>query len=212
MPLPTVAIVGRPNVGKSSLLNALARERVSIVDPTAGVTRDRVSAICEFEDQYIELVDTGGYGLDDADQLTRQIEQQIRRALDAASLVLFVTDVRAGLTPLDRQVATMLRRAGVPVLLVVNKCDSQDLDAGAAEFAPLGFGEPVCVAAAHRRGRAELSERLARCTDPSDSSAPPPDGDENRRRRQAQRGQKHVHQRPGRPAARHCLRGAGNDP
>jgi GTP-binding protein len=156
MSLPIVAIVGRPNVGKSSLLNTLARERVSIVDPTAGVTRDRVSFVCEDEGVYFELVDTGGYGIEDSDDLTAHVEDQISHAVATATLVLFVTDVRAGLTPLDRKVAGMLRRANTLVQLVVNKCDSMDLDPQSAEFASLGFGSPVCVSAAHRRGRADL--------------------------------------------------------
>ena len=156
MPLPVVAIVGRPNVGKSSLLNALARQRVSIVDPTPGVTRDRVSIVCEEDDCYFELVDTGGYGIDDTDDLTKQVEEQIAHAVAKAALVLFVTDVRAGLTSLDRQVATMLRRAPVDIQLVVNKCDTREVEPGAADFLRLGFGDPICVSAAHRRGREDL--------------------------------------------------------
>jgi len=96
MALPVVAIVGRPNVGKSSLLNSLSGRMISIVDPTPGVTRDRVGAVCQVDDVYFELIDTGGYGVEDADRLTAHIEQQILYAIDAAGLVLFVVDVREG--------------------------------------------------------------------------------------------------------------------
>src|SRR5438552_13979630 len=127
MSLPVVAIVGRPNVGKSSLLNALAGRRISIVDPTAGVTRDRVSAVCEHEDIWFELVDTGGYGIEDKDNLTEQIEQQIAYAVDAAAVVLFVVDVREEITPLDRDVARLLRGKHDRVMLVANKSDSDKI-------------------------------------------------------------------------------------
>src|SRR5262245_60016787 len=130
MSLPVVAIVGRPNVGKSSLLNLLAGKRISIVDPTPGVTRDRVSAICEVDEKYIELVDTGGYGIEDSDNLTQHVEQQIQYAITGASLILFVVDIREEITSLDQTVAELLRarstaegRSPAPVLLVANKAD-----------------------------------------------------------------------------------------
>jgi GTP-binding protein len=112
MSLPIVAIVGRPNVGKSSLLNMLAGRRISIVDPTPGVTRDRVSAIAEIDDKYFELIDTGGYGIEDTDDLTAHVEQQIQYAIAGASLILFVVDVREEVTPLDQKVAELLRGRG----------------------------------------------------------------------------------------------------
>ena len=155
-----VAIVGRPNVGKSSLLNCLSGRMISIVDPTPGVTRDRVSAFCEFDDVYFELVDTGGYGVQDGDQLTPHIEQQILYAIDAARVVLFVVDVREGLTPLDRRVARLLRQFERDVILVANKADTPRYDVQATEFFSLGFGEPRCVSAKHGRGRGDLIERL----------------------------------------------------
>ena len=101
MPLPLVAIVGRPNVGKSSLFNWLAGRRISIVDPTAGVTRDRVATVVEVEDRFFELVDTGGMGIQDSDNLTEDVENQITHAIDAAAVVLFVVDIRDGTVPLD---------------------------------------------------------------------------------------------------------------
>ncbi|MBN1347060.1 MAG: ribosome biogenesis GTPase Der [Phycisphaerae bacterium] len=160
MALPVVAIVGRPNVGKSSLLNSLAGRLISIVDPTAGVTRDRVSAICEIDETYFELVDTGGYGIEDSDQLTEHVEQQIMYAVSQASLVLFVVDVRAGVAPLDKEVAQLLRRFELDVVLVANKADTEKHETASAEFYSLGFGEPMCVSAKHGRGRDELIQRI----------------------------------------------------
>src|SRR4051794_18072275 len=105
MGLPKVAIVGRPNVGKSSLFNWLAGRRVSIVDPTSGVTRDRITQLVEADERFFELVDTGGMGIEDRDGLTRDIERQIQIAIDEAALVLFVVDAQTGPVPLDEVVA-----------------------------------------------------------------------------------------------------------
>src|SRR5208282_4673068 len=103
--IPQVAIVGRPNVGKSSLFNWLAGRRIAIVDPTAGTTRDRVSSVVEAEDCAFELVDTGGMGIQDVDDLTAEVEKQIQIAIEQANVVLFVVDVRDGVAPLDEEVA-----------------------------------------------------------------------------------------------------------
>ena len=124
MALPTVAIIGRPNVGKSSLLNALAGEMISIVEPTAGVTRDRVTALVEHENSFFELVDTGGYGIVDSDDLTAHVENQIHKAIATADLVLFIVDNREGVTVLDKTIAKLLRKANLEVMLVANKADS----------------------------------------------------------------------------------------
>ncbi len=157
--LPIVAIVGRPNVGKSSLLNVLAGRRVSIVDPTAGTTRDRVTTIVEHRDAWFELVDTGGLGVEDVDRLTENVEQQIRYAVAEASLILFVVDLQAGVQPLDEQVAAMLRRIDRPVILVTNKSDNIRMDLQTGEFYALGFGDPQPTSAAHKRGIEELLDR-----------------------------------------------------
>jgi len=147
MPLPIVAIIGRPNVGKSSLLNALAGEMISIVEPTAGVTRDRISTIIERNDRYFELIDTGGYGLVDSEHLREHIEGQINRALESADLVVFMTDVREGVTPLDAEIARMLRKSSVEVIGVANKADTSKFFAGIGEFYNLGLGEFLCISA-----------------------------------------------------------------
>src|SRR5215469_13461009 len=120
--IPVVAIVGRPNVGKSSLFNWLAGRRIAIVDPTAGVTRDRVSTLIPVDGRFVELTDTGGLGIEDVDNLTAEVERQIQTAIDQAHVVLFVVDGRAGIAPLDDEVARRLRYVNKPVILVANKC------------------------------------------------------------------------------------------
>jgi GTP-binding protein len=125
MALPIVAIVGRPNVGKSSLFNWLAGRRISIVDPTAGVTRDRVSTVIEYGGRVWELMDTGGIGIVDVDDLTADVERQIQLAIESASVVVFMVDVREGVVPLDEDVAARLRTIRKPVVLVANKADTE---------------------------------------------------------------------------------------
>ncbi|NQU75379.1 MAG: ribosome biogenesis GTPase Der [Planctomycetes bacterium] len=156
MGLPVVAVIDRPNVGKSSLLNCLVGKRISIVAPRPGITRDRVATPLPVGEGYVELVDTGGLGIDDVDNLTDHVESQIRYAMTAAALILFVVDVRDGVLPLDTKVAELLRHVDRPVVLVANKCDSQALEDQTGEFAGLGFGEAIAVSALHGRGRNRL--------------------------------------------------------
>ncbi len=156
MAVPQVVIVGRPNVGKSSLLNWLTGRRVSIVDATAGVTRDRVTYLMHEGDRYFELIDTGGMGIADSDNLTADVEHQIELAITGADLVLFVVDVQTGVTPLDAHVAERLRPLTIPKLLVVNKCDSPKLDAEAAEFFRLTTAPSVLISVRGQRNRREL--------------------------------------------------------
>ncbi len=159
--LALVSIVGRQNVGKSSLLNALAGKRLSIVERTPGVTRDRVEVVISRHGATFLLVDTGGIGLAKHDPLYSAVEKQIQFAIDRSGLILFVVDVQEGVTPMDRQVADRLRRSGREVWLVANKADTTELERSAVELCELGFGDPIPVAAIHRRGIGELLERLS---------------------------------------------------
>ena len=160
MAVPQVVIVGRPNVGKSSIFNWLARRRLSIVDEVAGVTRDRVTYLMEVQDRYFELVDTGGLGGNDVDNLTQEIEDQISLALESADVILFVVDTRTGVVPLDRDVAARLRYVDKPVICVANKCDDATFDTQAYEFHKLGRGKLVRVSALQNRNRDELTEMI----------------------------------------------------
>ena len=161
MPVPQVVIVGRPNVGKSSLLNWQAGRLVSVVDPMAGVTRDRVTYLMQAGERYFELVDTGGIGIDDPDDLTADVERQIQVAVEHADLILFVVDGQAGLTPLDQKVSERLRPIGKPTLLVVNKCDSPRTDAEVFEFLSLMDVPLVQTSVKANRHRKELLDAIA---------------------------------------------------
>jgi GTP-binding protein len=123
MAIPRVAIVGRPNVGKSSIFNWLDGRRLAIVEDFAGVTRDRLATLIEHEGRHFELIDTGGIGIEDVDNLTDQVEMQILTAIEEADVLLFVVDSRSGLVPLDSEVADRLRKVNKPILLVANKTD-----------------------------------------------------------------------------------------
>jgi GTP-binding protein len=154
--IPRVVIVGRPNVGKSSLFNWLVERRIAIEDPTAGVTRDRLVQRVRLDGRVVDIVDTGGMGFDDPDGLTAQIDAQIESGLGEAAVVLLVVDVRTGLLAPDVEVARRVRLTGAPVLLVANKADGPGLDAQAHEFAALGFGLPLAVSAREHRNREQL--------------------------------------------------------
>jgi len=147
-------------VGKSSLLNALAGQMISIVEPTAGVTRDRVSTIIGRDEQYFELVDTGGYGIVDSDQLESHVEQQIYQAIESANLVLFMVDIRDGVVPLDEKIARLLRKNNLDVIGVANKADSAKLFPAAGEFSRLGFGEFLCISAINNLNKEVLLDRI----------------------------------------------------
>lgn len=160
MPLPHVAIVGRPNVGKSSLFNRLVGRRVAIVEPTAGVTRDRISLDVEWRGRRFELVDTGGLGLVDEVELREHVEEQIQLALRMADVVLFVVDAKAGPVPGDGMVAERLRRLNKPVVVVVNKVESRWEELGVFEWRRLGFGDPLAVSAKEGFGVSDLLDRV----------------------------------------------------
>ena len=167
--VPRVAIVGRPNVGKSSLFNWLAQERLSIVDPTAGVTRDRLTHLMHEGGRYFEVIDTGGIGIVDSDALEAEIEGQINVGLDLADVLLFVGDGQEGVLPLDREVARRLHPLGKPVVVCVNKCDSPKTETDAAEFLEL-FDAPLVVTTVKgNRGRGKLLDALVAALPPEDA-------------------------------------------
>ncbi len=155
----SVAIVGRPNVGKSSLLNALARRRISIVSPVSGVTRDRVTVIVEYRRATFELCDMGGLG-PLLDELEAEVRTQIDVAIRRADVILFVVDVRAGPHPGDAMIARELRRAERPVLLVANKVDNPKQELDLPEFNTLGMGNPIAVSALERMGCESLKDAI----------------------------------------------------
>jgi GTPase len=158
--LGTVAVVGFPNVGKSTLVNRLSATRQAVVFETPGVTRDRKEIVCEWAGKRFLLIDTGGVDVLDPSPLTRQVVEQARRALEAADLVLLVVDARAGVTPGDEEIAAILRQAGRPVLVVVNKVDDPSREADAYEFHRLGLGEPIPVSGLHGLGTGDLLDRI----------------------------------------------------
>jgi GTP-binding protein len=172
MGVPQVVIVGRPNVGKSSLFNWLVGKRLAIVDNTEGVTRDRMTHLMCVAGRYFELVDTGGIGVEDVDNLTSHIEQQIDTAIESADVVLFVVDSQTGVTSLDLEVAKRLRYVTAPILCVANKTDSQTLDPQADDFHRLGRGKLTRVSTKANRGRDELLEMIVERL-PESSDAPP---------------------------------------
>jgi GTP-binding protein len=160
MSVPQVVIVGRPNVGKSSLLNWLAGRRICIVDDKAGSTRDRVTHFMEHNARFFELVDTGGIGIQDTDNLGKQVEEQVETALETADLVLFVVDSRAGIAHLDEDVARRLRYVEKPVICVANKTDDEQFEYAADEFYKLGRGRLIKVSTLQNRGKRELLDAI----------------------------------------------------
>ena len=161
MSKPVVAIVGRPNVGKSTLFNVLAGEMISIVKDTPGVTRDRIYADVDWLDREFTLIDTGGIEPDSRDIILSQMREQAQIAIDTADVIIFITDVKQGLVDSDSKVADMLRRSGKPVILVVNKVDNFDkYMADVYEFYNLGIGDPIPISAASRLGLGDMLDAV----------------------------------------------------
>jgi len=160
---PIVAVVGRPNVGKSTLFNALAGERISIVKDTPGITRDRIYADVTWLNQTFTMIDTGGIEPDTKDIILSQMREQAQIAMDTEDVIIFMVDVKQGLVDADAKVADMLRRSHKPVVLVVNKVDNFDkYIADVYEFYNLGIGEPFAISAANRLGLGEMLDEVSR--------------------------------------------------
>src|SRR5437868_13991395 len=160
--LGTVAIVGFPNVGKSTLVNRLTGTRVAVVHETSGVTRDRKELVCEWTGRRFLLVDTGGVDIADETPITRSIAVQAREAVTEADLVLFVVDAQLGITPGDEEVAQILRESHKPVLVLANKIDDPKHDSLAVELHRLGLGDPVPISALHGHGAGDLLDEIVR--------------------------------------------------
>ena len=168
---PIVAIVGRPNVGKSTFFNKIAGRRISIVEDVPGVTRDRIHADAEWLGHAFTLIDTGGIDPHSDDALLSQMRSQAQTAMDLADVICFFTDAREGLTDDDRDVANLLRRTGKPVLLVVNKVDYLGLNDSMYEFYELGLGDPIGISSVNMLGFGDLLDQIVSHFPPEDSSA-----------------------------------------
>ncbi len=160
MTTPVIAIVGRPNVGKSSLFNRLARKRHAIVEDLPGTTRDRVYSRINWDDRTYMLIDTGGLELSPDSDISENIKTQVEIAIDEADMIIFMVDVKDGLTIPDQEIAEMLRRSNKPVVMAVNKCDNPERAEFAFEFHQLPIEEPVIISAHHGIGISDLMERV----------------------------------------------------
>lgn len=161
MAKPIVAIVGRPNVGKSTLFNKLIGRRLSIVDDTPGVTRDRIYGDCEWLGHKMMLVDTGGIEPESNDTILRQMRVQAQLAIDTAEVIVLVTDLKSGVVATDSDVAAMLQKSGKPIVLCVNKCDKiGEVPAEFYEFYNLGLGDPIAVSSVHGHGTGDLLDEV----------------------------------------------------
>ena len=171
--LPVVAIVGRPNVGKSTLFNRMVGERAAIVEDTAGTTRDRVYGESDWNGRRFMMVDTGGLELEPGTSIEERVQDQARVAIEEADVVLFVVDAAAGLAPLDHEVADRLRRAHRPTILVINKADNPRREAEGAEFYALGFDPAITISAQHGRNTGDLADLIVEHLPPAPAEPEP---------------------------------------
>lgn len=162
MPLPIVAIVGRPNVGKSSMFNRMIKQRLAVVDSISGVTRDRNFAPCDWNGREFYMVDTGGMVPGTDDYMEQLILEQAQIGLEEADIVIFMVDCQTGITDLDSQIARQLLKADKPIILSPNKADNEQLELNASEFYGLGFEQMICVSAANGRGVGDLLDEIVR--------------------------------------------------
>ncbi len=173
-----VAIVGRPNVGKSTLFNKLIGTRISIVDDKPGVTRDRIYGVCEWLGRHFILIDTGGIEPSADDVILRQMRRQAQLAIDSANVIILVTDIHSGVVATDMEVAAMLQKSGKPVILAVNKCDSVgDVPAEFYEFYNLGLGDPIAVSSVHGHGTGDMLDEVLKYL-PEDNEEEQEEGEE----------------------------------
>ena len=192
MAKPLVAVVGRPNVGKSTFFNKIAKKRISIVEDTPGVTRDRIYADCEWLNYKFTLIDTGGIEPRTDDIMLKQMRRQAEIAIETCDVILFFTDGRTGMTADDEEVAVMLRKSGKPVILVVNKVDNQSMNDNIYEFYNLGLGDPFAISSVNLLGLGAH--------------------DPDRRGRPPERGQEQPGQQDSRPGTLHGLQHRRNNP
>ncbi|MBE9482903.1 MAG: ribosome biogenesis GTPase Der, partial [Chloroflexi bacterium] len=155
-----VAIVGRQNVGKSTLLNRIAGKRLAIVEDLPGTTRDRILANASWQESEFTIIDTGGLELKPQSTIAQAVKEQVETAINESDAIIFLVDTRDGVTPLDLEIADMLRQVSKPIILVANKTDNAKIETHAVEFYELGLGEPLAISAYHGRGTAELMDRV----------------------------------------------------
>jgi GTPase len=173
---PVVALIGRQNAGKSTFLNRIAGKQLAIVEDYPGTTRDRILADALWNGVEFTIIDTGGLEFEDKSSIAKGVRQQAQAAIAEADVIIFLTDVRAGLTPIDQEIANILRKSNKPVILAINKVDNAKLESEAAEFYQLGFGEPFPISSLQGRRVADLLDKIVQMLPPEPAPEPPAAG------------------------------------